>query len=519
MSEASNLTLGWKVTENFEPEYWLNYGAKPGSQSNEHLVEVSSASTGAHTVVIAQSGSGKSFFLGRLIEEISLQTKARCLIMDPNGDFTQIYDVKEKELWETASYDRRLGSVLGLPHERSREEFLAKWSAVPISVKTRLIPTKPEQQVPEHLEPESSKPEQAKPELEKPEQPEPKHHELLTFSWPSLSMDLLAEEIEPILRGELTHCHDFVRTVALLTNSKTSRTKKRNLIDHAETLMRLGRRLSQEDFGSILESEFSGGSRFFDLLTRVFGRESALDRLRRAPEYISDSVVRFYFGKARAYQAAGILQDSGTEKPASAIEQRLSVVDLPSLPDRKTRQLAINALVTTEWENARRAWSLALKEPSENDMRTPVFVIVEEAHNVIPAEPRDDADTALRDQFRTIAAEGRKYGLFLILVSQRPDKLDPFVVSECENKVLMRLGSKTVLDRTRTLLGLEDVPDEDLKECLKFKIGRAMLFGRWASHHPMRLYCAARRTAEGGRNLREQHWAVPASSDVGPAKP
>jgi hypothetical protein len=33
-------------------------------------------------------------------------------------------------------------------------------------------------------------------------------------------------------------------------------------------------------------------------------------------------------------------------------------------------------------------------------------------------------------------AEGRKYGRFLILVSQRPDKLGPLVLSECETKLL-----------------------------------------------------------------------------------
>jgi DNA helicase HerA-like ATPase len=64
-----------------------------------------------------------------------------------------------------------------------------------------------------------------------------------------------------------------------------------------------------------------------------------------------------------------------------------------------------------------------------DDTRVPVFVVLEEAHNFIPEEPRNRAQAALRDQFRTIAAEGRKYGLFLILVSQRPDKLDHLILS------------------------------------------------------------------------------------------
>ena len=43
----------------------------------------------------------------------------------------------------------------------------------------------------------------------------------------------------------------------------------------------------------------------------------------------------------------------------------------------------------------------------------------------MPSEPRSRYEAIVREQFRTIAAEGRKYGLFLILVSQRVDKVDP----------------------------------------------------------------------------------------------
>src|SRR5207249_7256070 len=105
------------------------------------------------------------------------------------------------------------------------------------------------------------------------------------------------------------------------------------------------------------------------------------------------------------------------------------------------------------------------------------------------------------------AAEGRKFGLFLIVVSQRPDKLDPLVLSECENKVLMRVGSQSVLNITRQLLGLEEVPEKLLNKCLEFEQGRGLLLGDWVDGHPTFFYGAARRTVEGGRNLRPKAWA------------
>ena len=56
------------------------------------------------------------------------------------------------------------------------------------------------------------------------------------------------------------------------------------------------------------------------------------------------------------------------------------------------------------------------------------LIVVDEAHNLLPAEPQSRAAEVVREFFRTIAAEGRKLGLFLIVVSQRPDKLDRMIV-------------------------------------------------------------------------------------------
>ena len=48
---------------------------------------LNTAGTAAHTAVFAQTGAGKSFLLGRYLEEILLKTRARVVILDPNADF------------------------------------------------------------------------------------------------------------------------------------------------------------------------------------------------------------------------------------------------------------------------------------------------------------------------------------------------------------------------------------------------------------------------------------------------
>jgi DNA helicase HerA-like ATPase len=128
---------------------------------------------------------------------------------------------------------------------------------------------------------------------------------------------------------------------------------------------------------------------------------------------------------------------------------------------------------------------------------------------------REDAKTPieekLKEQFRRLASEGRKFGLFLILVSQRPDKLDRMVMSECENRAVMRVGSSFILRTTCEVLGLDGVVPKMTDKVLDFDQGRALLAGPWVSDEPAFLVSAARRTKEGGRDLRWQYWARAAS--------
>ena len=68
--------------------------------------------------------------------------------------------------------------------------------------------------------------------------------------------------------------------------------------------------------------------------------------------------------------------------------------------------------------------------------------MLDEAHNICPAEPAGPLQAALVDRLVQIAAEGRKYGLWLLLSTQRPSKIHPQVLSQCDNLVLMRMNSR-----------------------------------------------------------------------------
>jgi uncharacterized protein len=71
--------------------------------------------------------------------------------------------------------------------------------------------------------------------------------------------------------------------------------------------------------------------------------------------------------------------------------------------------------------------------------KMPVVVVLEEAHNYIPEHDRKDKISISKRVFERIAREGRKYGISLLVSSQRPSELSKTVLSQCNSFVVHRL--------------------------------------------------------------------------------
>ena len=92
----------------------------------------------------------------------------------------------------------------------------------------------------------------------------------------------------------------------------------------------------------------------------------------------------------------------------------------------------------------------------KKDERYPTFLVVDEAHNLVPQKPESIAEKGVLELFKKIAAEGRKEGTFLILCSQRPQKLNTDVLSECDNICVMKLSNERDIE---TLTGIFHTKD------------------------------------------------------------
>jgi uncharacterized protein len=77
---------------------------------------------------------------------------------------------------------------------------------------------------------------------------------------------------------------------------------------------------------------------------------------------------------------------------------------------------------------------------SRNEPQRPILLVCEEAHRYIPSD-RVSGDSAVRTILERIAKEGRKYGVSLGLITQRPSDLAEGVLSQCGTIISMRLNN------------------------------------------------------------------------------
>lgn len=81
-----------------------------------------------------------------------------------------------------------------------------------------------------------------------------------------------------------------------------------------------------------------------------------------------------------------------------------------------------------------------IQQWTESDQRHPIALLCEEAHLYIPERAQNEsADAISVGIFERIAKEGRKYGVGLIVISQRPAEVNRTVLSQCNNVISMRL--------------------------------------------------------------------------------
>jgi len=336
-----------------------------------------------HTFMCGQSGSGKTYSLGVMLEQLLLETRLRVIVLDPNSDYVRMGEVRDGV--EETLAARYRDAAAGLAVHRAG-------AAGADRLRLRLA------------------------------------------------------ELEPAAQAALLQLHPIA-----------------DREEHAEldALLAAERPPTLEAF---LASDRPEARR---LVMRV--RNLGIDR----------------FG-------VWALQDAGsTLEAVGDAEQRGLVVDLGSLGTRTEQSLMAAGVLGALWRR--------------REERRPVLVVIDEAHNICPAESEDRLTALATDYAVRIAAEGRKFGLYLLVSTQRPQKVHPNVVTQCDNLILMRLNSAADAAYARDVFSF--VPPGLLARAPAFGLGEALVAGKICPSAALLRF--GRRVAEEGGADVPSDWAKP----------
>lgn len=349
--------------------------------------QLQSKGFGRHTFLCGQSGSGKTYTLGVILERLLLDTDIRMVVVDPNSDYVNLGSMQEED--SSGSADSKY------------QELASRYDAVSSGI---------------HVTGGDGA----------------EYRLQVRFSRLSFQQQTMVLGLDPITDAEAYNA--YVRIVRGLGTEG----------------------YSLDDVMKTIRSTFDEGARRLGL---------RIDNL-------------------------GVQQQTiwaGDDQPVMAQmpdDWRMVVADTGSLPSSTEASIASAAILTHLWDNRR--------------AREPMIIVIDEAHNVCPQNPTDSHQALATETVVRIAGEGRKFGLYLLLSTQRPSKVHENVISQCDNLLLMKMNSASDL---RSLSDTFSYAPKGLVDLAAgFGLGEGLAVGKIAPD-PLLFKSSSRLTLEGGSDV------------------
>lgn len=125
------------------------------------------------------------------------------------------------------------------------------------------------------------------------------------------------------------------------------------------------------------------------------------------------------------------LEKSDREKPEKDKVSQITIIDMSLLP--------YEVLETITGLVGRLILDFVSRFPEKDRGKMPIVLALEEAQNYIPEKNKKEKESISKKVFERIAREGRKYGISLLVSSQRPYELSKTVLSQCNSFIIHRL--------------------------------------------------------------------------------
>lgn len=161
----------------------------------------------------------------------------------------------------------------------------------------------------------------------------------------------------------------------------------------------------------------------------------------------------------------------------------LSVIDLAGV-DQWIADFIVDKVLRETWARA-----------TTEGLARPVFVVLEEAHNFVSGG-RDQGRAS--HIIKRIASEGRKFGIFQVLITQRPYRIHQDTLSQCNSQIIMRLTNPE--DQNAVRRASESISESLLADLPGLNVGEAVVLGPLV-RVPVMVRVGQRLSAEGGSDI------------------
>ena len=179
----------------------------------------------------------------------------------------------------------------------------------------------------------------------------------------------------------------------------------------------------------------------------------------------------------------GVFSEQGTSTTDLVKKGQCSLINMKGVPPDV--QDVVVARLTKELFDDRKAGKLP-----------PFLLIVEEAHNYCPE--RGFGNAVSSNILRTVASEGRKFGMGLCIVSQRPAKVDKNIISQCNTNIILKVTNPN--DLKAIIQSVEGLTSQTYNEIQRLPIGVALISGA-SIQIPIMTEIRTRETSHGGKSV------------------
>jgi DNA helicase HerA-like ATPase len=245
--------------------------------------------------------------------------------------------------------------------------------------------------------------------------------------------------------------------------------------------LKLNSKLTANDIFEMMPAKLSSAQKgiLYSAIKSLQGREYSLK------DIIDEVNEKNSQAKWNLLSLLGFLEDTklfsaNPIKPQELVrEGRITIIDLKDAQP-EIQQIVVLNLCKDLFE-ARKAGKI------------PQFLLVlEEAHNFCPE--RGFGEVASSKMIRTLASEGRKFGLGLCIISQRPAKVDKNILSQCSTQIILKVTNPNDLRAiTDSVEGVMVGTKEDIKD---LPIGVGLVVG--VTDQPLLVNIRIRKSEHGG---------------------